>query len=162
MSEETNDFWGFDDDDLPSREFEQITEGIYGAVIEDASLDMTEDPAKVQFVYKITHSKNGKFKNRKIWSNFSMADDRRKWLKIALSKMKFDTNKIKSVEAVGEIMPELLGKQVELFVKNNQKGDKVYTNAYINGLINMAEFANVKEDPAQAAPQFNDSDDLGF
>lgn len=111
------------------KEFEPLPEGIYHAVIKEAVFDQSTNPMVVKWTFSIT---DDDYKNRRVWMNHRLNEQGMPYFKADLNKLHMS---IKSLRDLPEALEYVLGMRVELYCKNREYNGKIYTNAFINNVI---------------------------
>lgn len=143
----------FKDVDLtkkPKQEFTPIADGTYKAVLSNTEGDIAVGSEYLQLEYTVSE---GDFKNRKVWKRYFL-NPQGQWYAQNLENVGKDLIKygvsVNDINSVQELIESMFGKRgttVEIYVKNNQKGDKVYTNVYLNDLlISHSEAPSIDKD----------------
>lgn len=118
-----------------TNEFKTIPQGNYTAIIQEASINETKDPARVEWEFTIVE---GEYSNRKLWQT-QMLDHRGiPWIKKNLDLL---DEACENPDKLESALAACVGKKVELYVKHNpnpNNPDKPYTNAYINELLSTS------------------------
>lgn len=112
-----------------NQEFDLIPNGEYEAIIDNTSLDISKTPARLSLTYKIV---TGEFKNRKVWSNYTMQGRGLGFLKKDMKTLGLDYSGVSKEEDVAKLMFSQVGRGVEIFIKQSEYNGKTYNNAYLN------------------------------
>lgn len=102
-----------------------IEKGNYTAFVYEAKLVETKEPPSVSIQWRIVDE--GKFKNRTIFTNYSMNEKGIPALKETLRKLDAETSSAKLAETLGI----LTGREAMVSVTPQPKGDKTYYSVYV-------------------------------
>lgn len=120
----------FSDAEEPEKkEFEPLPEGVYHAEIKEAVFEQTSNPPQVKWTFVIT---DDDYKNRRVWLNHRLNEKGMPFFKADISKLHME---LKSFKDLPEALEYMIGLRVEIYCKNSEYNGKIYTNAYINELL---------------------------
>lgn len=110
-------------------DFEILPDGEYSAIIDNSSLDIQKEPARLSVTYKITE---GKFQNRRVFTNYNLAGKGLGFLKKDMKTLGIDYSMVEKPEDVARLMFANIGQGVGIFVNSREYNGKKYNNAFLN------------------------------
>jgi len=143
--------------------YKDFVDGDYVAVLDEAALDLTKEPARATFKLKIA---KGDYEGRLVWQNLPLdltkADH---WGVPALKRVLVSLGRNPDPDKLEDLADDLVavtGMTVKIKIKRNpSKTDptKVYDNANIQGLWNAADAV---EGTGSVATEVDSNDELPF
>jgi len=137
-----------------NKEFSEIDNGEYVAVISNTSLDKTKDPWRVSFEYTI---KGGDFDSRKVFANYQVNEKGGPFLKKDLKTLgQDDITSNTLLAAITRVCDK--DQELDVYVKQRIYNDKTYYNIYLNGLHTKSAQTELMGDE----PTFDNNDEIPF
>lgn len=131
----------FDDVEEPENDFAPLEQGVYLGILDQVSLDLTQDPPRFSFQYNLIKGPCS-CKNRKVWANFKLEGKAKYFLMQTVEKLGLEPSDFEKPEDLAAACHEKSGQDMlELYVKRTPKKDKpgeYWYNPYINGLADGA------------------------
>ena len=131
---ETIDLTKFDDAfrqaSVEEKKFEPVPDGKYVVEIEEVKVTRNKDGKEaIEWRFKIIGPKYG---NRRLWRRTTLEGDGVRYAKADLYAAGLKLAKISDLQMHAH---ELIGRRLDISVRNKHDGGKVYSNVYINQLL---------------------------